>query len=479
MLPDAIDQLTLAVDALAGEEMVGRQGDALCALLVLRSRLDAQIARRLSVFDRTKEFVLTGARSTAAWLRRQCRLHRRDANRMVKIARQVVRMPRVGRSWEAGTIDTGHVAVLAGTRRSARAPEQFAEMEDAFVDVAEAGSPEDVTAVARQWRDALDADRQDMGTLAAHQYESRNLDVVDLDGGMTFVNGQFDPEAGAVIRRALEHEVERQRKANDERTPGQLRADACTAIFMRDLDRLPIGSNRPHVMMLGDIGTINGEHVGVCETDRGVRVTPETLRRVACDACISTAAVDASSAVLDMGRTVRSFTNAQRRAIIVQYPTCVAPGCRIPAAECRMHHLDWWDHDGPTDLGNGIPLCWHDHHLVHELGWHVERDSTTGIVAWYRLDGSYAGESHPRRPPPPIPTGVQWVTSSHDSGVPRGMRREARPASTSGRWRGASPSAGRMERTFARVKRSPGSTSSTTNRERRNMSEERSDADGP
>jgi hypothetical protein len=459
--------------------MVGAQGDVLRTLLVLRSRLDAQIARRLTLFDRTKEYVLTGARSAAAWLRRQCRLHRRDANRMVKIARQVARMPRVRGSWEAGAIDTGHVAVLAAARRSARAPERFAEMEDAFVAVAEAGSPEDVTAVARQWRDALDADRQDMGTLAEHQYESRRLDVADLDGGMTFVNGQFDPEAGAAIRRAIDNEVERQRKGNDERTPSQLRADAMTAICMRDLDRLPVGSNRPHVMMLGDIGTINGEHVGVCETDRGIRIAPETLRRVACDACISTAAVDAVSAVLDMGRTVRSFTNAQRRAITVQYPTCVAPGCTIPAAECRMHHIDWWDHDGPTDLGNGIPLCWHDHHLVHELGWHVERDATTGIVTWYRADSSYAGESHPRRPPPPIPIGVQRVTSSHDRGVPRGMRRAARPPSTSGRWRGASPSPGRMERTFARVKRSPGSTSSTTNSERRNMSEERSDSDGP
>jgi hypothetical protein len=154
--------------------------------------------------------------------------------------------------------------------------------------------------------------------------------------------------------------------------------------------------------VIGDVGTFMGEHVGLSETDTGVRLAPETLRRIACDSFISTAAVDANSAVLDMGRAVRSFTPTQRRAITIQYPTCAFPGCTIAAPHCRMHHLDWWDHDGPTDLGNGVPLCRHHHHLPHELGWHIERDRNTGVVTWYRPDTSPAGETHPREKPPPI-----------------------------------------------------------------------------
>ena len=103
-----------------------------------------------------------------------------------------------------------------------------------------------------------------------------------------------------------------------------------------------------------------------------------------------------------MGRTVRSFTLTQRRAISIQYPHCAFPGCTIAAPRCRMHHLDWWDHDGPTDLGNGIPLCRHHHHLPHELGWHVERDPNTGTVTWYRPDTTYAGETQPRPKPRPV-----------------------------------------------------------------------------
>jgi hypothetical protein len=302
-----------------------------------------------------------------------------------------------------GAITTAHVEVLARTRHAARANERFAAIEPALVDVAVAGSPADLADVGRQWRDALDADRQRADTLAAHQYESRHLDVAETIDRMVYVNGLADAEQGGCIRRAIHHEVERQRKAHDDREPGQLRMDALAAICRRDLDRLPLGSNRPHVMVHGDVGTIMCDHVGLCETDRGVRIAPETLRRMACDAFISTAAVDATSAVLDLGRAVRSFTAAQRRAILAQYPQCVGLGCSIPGSESELHHIDWWDRDhGATDVGNGVPVCDHDHHLLHELGWTIERDAETGIVSWFRPDGTYAGASEPRAKPPPI-----------------------------------------------------------------------------
>jgi hypothetical protein len=177
--------------------------------------------------------------------------------------------------------------------------------------------------------------------------------------------GFADGETGSVILRAIDTEFEVQRQANDDRSPRQLRIDALAVICEQYLDRLSLGSNRPHVGVIGDVGTFTGRHVGLSETDTGIRLAPDTLRRIACDSFIYAAAVDASSAMLDMGRAVRSFTPVQRRAITVQYPTCAFPGCTIPAPSCRMHHLDWWDHSGATDLGNGIPLCRHHHHHPH------------------------------------------------------------------------------------------------------------------
>ena len=404
MTATAIMHLETGVAELADASLAHELcGNELRELYQLRAQLDAQISRRLRAFDQSKEFVLSGDRSAASWLRKTCRLHGNAANEAVKVARQVAAMPLARDAWEAGAITTGHVEVLARTRRAARANERFAATEPALVEVAIAASPADLANVGRQWRDALDAERQTADTLAAHHYLSRHLDVAETIDKMVYVNGLADAEQGSYIRRAVDNEVERQRKANDDREPGQLRMDALAAICRRDLDRLPLGSNRPHVMVHGDVGTIMGEHVGLCETDRGVRIAPETLRRIACDAFISTAAVDATSAVLDLGRAVRSFTAAQRRAILAQYPRCIGLGCAIPGSECQLHHIDWWDRDhGPTDVGNGVPVCSHDHHLLHELGWTIERDAETGRVTWFRPDGRPAGVSTPRAKPPPI-----------------------------------------------------------------------------
>jgi hypothetical protein len=156
-------------------------------------------------------------------------------------------------------------------------------------------------------------------------------------------------------------------------------------------------------MFLTDLATVTGASVGVCETDRGVRIAPETVRRIACDAFVSSALVDAKSAVLDLGRATRTFTPEQYRALLVQYPTCAGVGCRVSSSACEMHHVDWWDRDGPTDLGNGVPLCWHDHRLVHEQRWRIERDPDTGTIDWFRPDGTHAGTTRPRRRPDPIP----------------------------------------------------------------------------
>jgi hypothetical protein len=306
MSSGAVSQLSRAVVALDDEELPFLLADDLKQLHVLRSRLDAQISRRVRAFDRSKEWSLHGARTAGAWLQHACRATSRDASAEVSVARQVEQMPLVADAWRSGAISTAHVEVLANTRKQAKAPEAFADFEPALVGLAKVGSPKDVADIAQQWRDALDADRQDDPSQAAHDYESRHLDLAETLDRRLYINGFADAEAGSVISRAVDLEVEAQRHANDERTPGQQRMDALTAICERDLDRLPIGANRPHVGVIGDVGTFMGEHVGLSETDTGIRLAPDTLRRIVCDAFVSTAAVDAHSAVLDLGRAVRS-----------------------------------------------------------------------------------------------------------------------------------------------------------------------------
>ena len=70
--------------------------------------------------------------------------------------------------------------------------------------------------------------------------------------------------------------------------------------------------------------------------------------------------------ILDMGRTVRLATPAQRKALLVRSAgTCEWPGCTIPHNWCDAHHLHHWEHQGPTDLANLALVCNHHHKRFH------------------------------------------------------------------------------------------------------------------
>ncbi|MQW77210.1 hypothetical protein GHK92_15155 [Nocardioides sp. dk4132] len=45
---------------------------------------------------------------------------------------------------------------------------------------------------------------------------------------------------------------------------------------------------------------------------------------------------------------------------------CRADGCTIPATWCEAHHRQPWSAGGKTDLDNGMLLCSHHHHLIHD-----------------------------------------------------------------------------------------------------------------
>ncbi|MBC7442992.1 MAG: HNH endonuclease, partial [Ramlibacter sp.] len=38
-------------------------------------------------------------------------------------------------------------------------------------------------------------------------------------------------------------------------------------------------------------------------------------------------------------------------------------------AWCEVHHVIPWVHHGPTDLDNGVLLCWFHHHSIETSGW--------------------------------------------------------------------------------------------------------------
>lgn len=106
----------------------------------------------------------------------------------------------------------------------------------------------------------------------------------------------------------------------------------------------------------------------------GTPVAMSELARVLCEADITRIVMSAEGVPLDVGRSKRLFTTAQRRAVIARDGQCTWNGCEQHASRCEVHHVRWWGRDkGPTSVANAALLCRFHHSEVHRLHVSIER----------------------------------------------------------------------------------------------------------
>jgi hypothetical protein len=101
---------------------------------------------------------------------------------------------------------------------------------------------------------------------------------------------------------------------------------------------------------------------------------------------------------LNMGRTTRLATPAQRRVLRAMYGTCGLPDCTVPFDQCDVHHVIWWEppHRGPTDLDNLLPTCSRHHHAIHDRGWKLKLTPDRELTVTYP-DGTTVTTPPPMR----------------------------------------------------------------------------------
>ena len=164
----------------------------------------------------------------------------------------------------------------------------------------------------------------------------------------------------------------------------------------------------PEVIVLIDLDTLRtGLHDhGIAETADGNPLPADTIRRMCCDADIIPAVLDAHGATIDVGRQRRVATRHQRRALRAMHTTCAHPDCTVRFDNCQIHHVVPWEHGGPSDLANLLPLCTTHHHHVHEGGWSLTLNPDRTIEL-RRPDGTthYTGTTITR-----APTGLTTTT---------------------------------------------------------------------
>jgi len=128
------------------------------------------------------------------------------------------------------------------------------------------------------------------------------------------------------------------------------------------------GGTATQVMVTLDLEHLLGDlqDAGVVVTSTGDRITAGQARRLACQARLIPIVLGQSSEILDLGRSTRLFTPAQRKAMAIRDRECTTQGCSIPAAWCEAHHQHPWSTGGHTNLTDGKLLCPIHHHRAHD-----------------------------------------------------------------------------------------------------------------
>jgi hypothetical protein len=400
---DALALASEALDALAAETIDDHHlGDELVALYALIDRLQAQASRRLAVFDGRGDGAADGFKSTVAWLVGRCRKHPADAARAVRTARLERHVPDITDLWEAGATTAAHVDYVARLRHRAKADAIFDALADTWTDLCRDADLDTMSKAGTAFLDRLDNTKPVTEQDKAEAINRRML-AGSLCLGVGNIEARCDAQDFDIVIRAVEQERRAGHAEGDERTLEQERLDGLVEICRRTLTGANDGGEaEPYVGVVVTDETLAGREAGLCETDTGLALSVETVRRMCCHSVIGRIVVDQKGVVLNLGAGARLFNRAQRRAMAFRDRGCCFPACKRPARHCEAHHLHWWEHGGPTDLENGALLCYAHHRLVHELGWQVRRNGSGGLD-WFKPDGRHHATWHPPGIPEPLP----------------------------------------------------------------------------
>ena len=131
------------------------------------------------------------------------------------------------------------------------------------------------------------------------------------------------------------------------------------------------GVGKPELVVVVDATQVDADGRPTIDWGLPIDLPLDVLRDVAARAKVHIVAVW-PPADLDLGRSQRLASAAQRRVLRALYPTCAIPGCEARFSRTKMHHVWWWEHGGPTDLDNLLPICNRHHHCVHDHGWKLK-----------------------------------------------------------------------------------------------------------
>ncbi|MDY7105849.1 MAG: DUF222 domain-containing protein [Actinomycetota bacterium] len=326
--------------------------------------MKAKVSPALVAADKAKLFEVESATSMTAWLKTEG-LHPGEAAGMMSTARKLARLPVLAASFEAGRVRSGHVrAVVENT--PGKLVDEFADQSDDLVPLLEDLTVEEASEAMQAWKQAT-KDRIGERELGL---DKRSLHISKMLDGRHRIDGELDADASAVLNKAIKRAMQPDGEHEPARSPAHRRADALVSVAWFYLthceQETSTKRNRPHLNI-----TVNAETGDATSPDASV-LPRSAVERWLCDSIAHRLVRDDEGVILHHGRGQRTATDAQWATLIARDGGCRAHGCDRGPAWCEAHHVVESDDAGPTDLDNLALICERHHHLLHDLGWHLE-----------------------------------------------------------------------------------------------------------
>ena len=332
-------------------------------------RLVASIVGDLDTFDRDGMWSVCGATSMKSWLKNACRRSGPDAHSLFRVMRLLRSLPATAEAFADGSLSKGHIDAIDANVND-RTIAMFAEFEAEMVARLADLSVTDAISVMKIWASHANQIADEDGNEPPER-EIDYLQISSLLDGREKVDGQFTGENAKAIKAAIALCTPDQIEGEPVRTFAQRQADALVEMARRVVQITDTTARRSSDVTL--LLTMNPDMEIVFSAYADGTIVPNNrVQRLLCDAVITPLATGEDGQPLWMGRSVRTATDAQRRALVARDRHCAFPGCYRPAAWTDAHHLHEWEHQGLTDIDNMCLLCSTHHALIHKPGWHAK-----------------------------------------------------------------------------------------------------------
>jgi hypothetical protein len=370
-------------------------------LCQLASHLSAAMARWISLvdeFDRREAWgKWGGVVSTSHWISWRCACSERTAREHVRVARALRQLPLTGEAFSRGSLSYAKVRAL--TRVASPESEEFLLHQATY-------------ATASQLERMLSAYRRSEQPDPERHGEPELRWSWSRDGSL-HIEARLSPDDGRAFLDALE--AARSQIRDEARAPGEedgpaeprpepLLGDVVTNAaalsliaesFLATGPKERAGPQRRRLIVYVDAAALANDGPGCAKLEHGPHISPETARRLGCDAQLQVL-VKRGRRALYLGRKTRSLSPALNLALRERDKGCRFPGCNH-RRWVDAHHIVHWALGGRTDPENLVLLCRRHHRLIHEGGFSITGNAHEELV--FRDPRGERLDNAPKPPP--------------------------------------------------------------------------------